>query len=36
MVKTIKKEKRLLLPIPANKDYKPLKVTAENELIIWE
>jgi len=35
MVKTIKKEKDCYWLIPANKDYKPLKVTAENELIIW-
>lgn len=34
-LKTIKIEKDCVWLIPANKDYQPIKVTQDNELIIW-
>ena len=34
-VKKIKIEKDAVWLMPANPDYKPVKVTAENEFIIW-
>ena len=34
-VKRIKKEKNKLYLMPENRKYKPIKVTEENELIIW-
>lgn len=34
-VKRIKLEKDCLFLIPENKDYAPIKITEENQLIIW-
>lgn len=34
-IKTIKFEKDFLWLVPANDDYKPLKVTEDNEFIVW-
>jgi DNA polymerase V len=34
-VKRIKKEEDCMYLMPENKDYQPIKVTDENELIIW-
>jgi len=34
-IKRLKVEKNCVYLIPENKNYKPIKVTEENELIIW-
>ena len=34
-LKKIKLEKDCCWLVPANKDYKPIKVTAENEFLVW-
>lgn len=34
-VKRIKKEKDCIWLLPENKDYKPLRVTEENDFLIW-
>ncbi len=34
-VKRIKIEKKIVWLIAENKDYQPIKVTSENELLIW-
>jgi len=34
-VKRVKIEKKAVYLIPENKKYKPIKVTEENELIVW-
>ena len=34
-VKRIKKEKNKLYLMPENKDYKPIEIKEENELIVW-
>lgn len=34
-LKFIKIEKDVVWLVPANKDFEPIKVTAENELLIW-
>lgn len=34
-VKRIKKAKEALLLIPENSDFQPIKVTEENQLVIW-
>ncbi|MEK9755419.1 MAG: translesion error-prone DNA polymerase V autoproteolytic subunit [Bacteroidota bacterium] len=34
-VKRVKIEKKAVYLIPENKNYKPIKVTEENELIVW-
>jgi len=34
-VKRIKKEKDIIWLLPANSNYKPIRVTEENEFIIW-
>lgn len=34
-IKKIRQEKDCLYLMPANKEYKPIKVTAENEFMVW-
>ena len=34
-VKKIKIEKDCIWLVPANKDYQPIKVTAENDFLVW-
>lgn len=34
-IKMIRQEKDCLYLMPANKEYKPIKVTAENEFMVW-
>ena len=34
-IKKIRQEKNCLYLMPANKEYKPIKVTAENEFMVW-
>jgi len=34
-IKRLKVDKKCVYLMPENKDYKPIKVTEENELIIW-
>ena len=34
-VKRIKKERKRLYLMPENKNYKPIEIKEENELIIW-
>ena len=34
-IKRIKKEKDHLLLLPSNNDYNPIKVTAENDFLVW-
>lgn len=34
-VKTIKMEKDCIWLLPANTDYKPIKVTKENDFLVW-
>lgn len=34
-IKKIRQEKDCLYLTPANKEYKPIKVTAENEFMVW-
>ncbi|WP_019038733.1 LexA family protein [Psychroflexus tropicus] len=34
-VKRIKKEKEIIWLMPENKEYEPIRVTADNEFIIW-
>ena len=34
-IKKIRQEKDCLDLMPANKEYKPIKVTAENEFMVW-
>ena len=34
-IKIDKKEKGIIWLMPANPDYEPIKVTPENEFIIW-
>ena len=34
-IKKIRQEKACLYLMPANKEYKPIKVTAENEFMVW-
>lgn len=34
-IKKIRQDKDCLYLMPANKEYKPIKVTAENEFMVW-
>ena len=34
-VKTIKLEKDCIWLLPANTDYKPIKVTKDNDFLVW-
>ena len=34
-VKRVKIEKKAVYLIPENKNYKPIKVTEENEFVVW-
>ena len=34
-IKKIRQEKDCLYLMPANKEYKPIKVTAENDFMVW-
>jgi len=34
-IKTLKIEKDELWLMPANKDYKPIKITSDNDFIVW-